>query len=605
MGYIQINIRISPSSAPNPGEAHAGESEYKLDCGNVKLSALSSSSILKLHRIASPDNSTVMILAGWAQIGTNNDVMSSLLNAYLTGRLIASLKDLNGSYVLIIVKNGTGLSLVTDHFGTIPVYVFQNSRPYILISSSLAELAIDHLQGAKLDKYAALHTLRYGYSLGSRTLIKGVNVLLPGTMYTWKVGKSGIVADSQTFWRLLHAMTEARESPLGPWDEPHAWFGAFRNAWANHIDECEPVGMGLSGGLDSRLLIGMLLQDRRAPKTATFYGDPAAGDRLGALRVAQRTGVDHRELELKPDGFFKAASRVLRNNDGVLASASYIFYELGRALSSLCTKSVFMTSAEIFFGSRLKYIASLQSAAHFHSYLQSVEPNISMPFLSSYLDDRLLAQYPEIEREDLLLDQFSGVDFDPVTFHVSWDLFQRQRRFIFSNVTATLNQWLDVFEPHFATEPLNLLLSIPPRKRIGRRLERELIAKLYPHLAALPEGADGLPISNKILWRLLRSLLLRAGKRFLIHFPQFMDFGGAYHFFQDWWRDPESAPLLKGVLEKSSLVEAGILRSRDQLDALYRLTARRDEIGQQASLLLFSLYTLVRVTDSWRLSLED
>src|SRR5262249_42438256 len=159
-----------------------------------------------------------------------------------------------------------------------------------------------------------------------------------------------------------------------------------------------------------------------------------------------------------------------------------------------------------------------------------------------------------------LTDQFLGVDFDPVTFHVAWDLYQRQRRFVFSNVTSSLSQLIDVFEPHFATDPLNLLLSIPSRKRIERSLERNLVFKMYPDLAALPEGSDGLPISNKFFWRLLRSLLLRTGKRFLTRFPQFIDFEGAYHFFQRWWQDPETSPLLKGVIESANFMQAGIIK---------------------------------------------
>jgi hypothetical protein len=141
-----------------------------------------------------------------------------------------------------------------------------------------------------------------------------------------------------------------------------------------------------------------------------------------------------------------------------------------------------------------------------------------------------------------------------------------------------------------------LLLSIPSSKRIGRGLERDLVVQLYPHLAALPEGSDGLPISNKVFWRLLRSFLLRAGKPLLTRIPQFIDFQGAYHFFEDWWQDPEISPLLKGVIEKASFVEAGILKSPAQLGALYR------QAGEwEPHLMLFSLYTLASVIDSWHL----
>ena len=372
-----------------------------------------------------------------------------------------------------------------------------------------------------------------------------------------------------------------------------------------YLDSREPTGMGLSGGLDSRLLLGMLLQDKRDLKAATFFGDGQAGDLHGARGIAQRTGISHRELLLNKKSFLEAVPEITRSNNGVLASASYLFRELGRELSGVCRQSVFITSAEILFGSRLKQIALLKSAKDFGSYLKTVEPNIPMPFLKSCLNDRISADYEEIENADLLTELFRDVDFDPITFHISWDLFQRQRGFIFSNVTASLSRWIDVFEPHFASEPLNLLISIPNKQRIGRAVERNLIAELYPQLAAVPESADGLPISNKIFWRLLRSILLRTGQGVMNRIPQIMPFEGPYHFFQYGWQDPEMLLRLKQIAGEANLFEAGILRDPDQLDDLCRQTGQKDETGLSASMLLYGLYTLAGVIEGWGLSLED
>jgi asparagine synthase (glutamine-hydrolysing) len=497
---------------------------------------------------------------------------------------------------LVIIENGTKISIITDHFGTIPLYVFQNPQSHILIASSLSDLAISGIKNARLDKYGAIHTLKYGHSLGSRTLLEGVDALLPGTMHTWDCRDEGLGCRKQTYWKLVEAIAEAQVSPRAAWDKPAGWSHAFRNAWDPHLDSHEPVGMGLSGGLDSRLLLGMLLEDQRESRAVTFFGDVTAGDLSGARGVARRTGISYRELPLNAKNFLEAVPGIIRSNNGVLASASYLFRELGKELSSLCRQSVFITSAEIFFGSRLKHISLLKSAGDFQSYLKSVEPFIPMAFLSPFLNDRLSADYAEIEDADLLTVQFRGMEFDPVTFHVSWDLFQRQRGFIFSNVTASLSQGVDVFEPHFATEPLNLLLSIPNKQRIGRAAERNLIAGLYPHLAALPESADGLPISNKIFWRLLRSVLNRI--------PQIMPFEGPYHCFQFWWQDPEMLIHLKQIAGNANLFEAGILKSPGQLDTLCRLTERKDATGEHAASLLYGLYSLASVIDSWGLSVD-
>lgn len=605
MGYLQINVQILPVPKYKARDLHIGEEEIALDHGHIRLRAKSSSRISALHTISSPDNRTDIVLAGWAQLGTNNNVMQDLLQAYLSGNLSGSLAELNGSYALIIVENGTRISVITDHFRTIPLYVFQNPQSQILIASNLSDLAMNWIEAPRLDKYGAIHTLKYGYSLGTRTLIKGVHAFLPGTIHTWDCSAEGLVCKKQTYWRLVEAMTEAQISPQAAWAEPSEWFRAFRNAWAPYLDSREPVGMGLSGGLDSRLLLGMLLQDKRELQTVTFFGDEQAGDLQGARRIARRTGINHREVILNTKSFLEAVPEITCSNNGVLASASYLFRELGRELSSVCRQSVFITSAEILFGSRLKQIALLKSAKDFSSYLKLVEPNIPMSFLKSCLNDRISAEYEEIEDADLLTGLFRDVEFNPITFHISWDLFQRQRGFIFSNVTASLSRWIDVFEPHFATEPLNLLLGMPNKQRIERAVERNLIAELYPQFAALPESADGLPISSKIFWRLLRSILLRTSRGLMNRIPQIMPFEGPYHFFQSWWQDPEMLLRLKQIAEKANIFEAGILKDPDQLDDVCRQADQRNETGMSASMLLFGLYTLAGVIETWGLSLED
>ncbi|MBE0547223.1 MAG: N-acetylglutaminylglutamine amidotransferase [Rubrivivax sp.] len=145
------------------------------------------------------------------------------------------------------------LFLARDRFGIKPLYLAQDSRRLRFASSLPALLAgggIDtRLDPVALHHHFTLHTV----VPAPRTVLAGVRKLPPATWMT-------VAADGQTTQRVYWTLDATR--PAQPLTEAE-WLQATRELLLRALERRRlaadvPVGVLLSGGLDSSLLVGLL-----------------------------------------------------------------------------------------------------------------------------------------------------------------------------------------------------------------------------------------------------------------------------------------------------------------------------------------------------------
>ena len=146
-----------------------------------------------------------------------------------------------------------GLFIARDRFGIKPLYLTQDDQRLRFASSLPALLAgggVDtRLDPVALHHHFSLHTV----VPAPRTVLSGVRKLPPATTMT--VSRNGRVAQ-QVYWTLdarrsAHSLSEAE------------WLDATRKVLVRSLERHRlaadvPVGVLLSGGLDSSLLVGLL-----------------------------------------------------------------------------------------------------------------------------------------------------------------------------------------------------------------------------------------------------------------------------------------------------------------------------------------------------------
>lgn len=188
-------------------------------------------------------------------------------------------------------KKGERLFMARDQMGVKPFYYHLLGSRFIFASEVRALLATEEipriLDPAGLDSFLA-----YGSVQEPLTMIKGIKSLSPG-YFAWFDHINGFVAT-----RYWSPPTETiRNSELEITEMVHETL--METAKLQLVSDV-PLGIFLSGGIDSSAIVSLVRQVHSGPIT-TFsitFGDPRYDERRFARMVSKVNDTDHIELEL-------------------------------------------------------------------------------------------------------------------------------------------------------------------------------------------------------------------------------------------------------------------------------------------------------------------
>ena len=204
---------------------------------------------------------------------------------------IAFAERLNGIFAIALLDRTKGsLFLVRDPIGVKPiVYATQGGR--LAFGSEAKTVLASGLVQPELD-VAGLHlTMNVRYVPGERTMFAGISEVPPA--HVLEVGREGIRLTRYTEidWTPDHSPTR---------DE---WLEGIRERFGAAVTRQMlsdvPVGVSLSGGIDSSSIVAFLRHASDAPISTFSLGFDEPWDELGDARfVADHYGTDHHELVL-------------------------------------------------------------------------------------------------------------------------------------------------------------------------------------------------------------------------------------------------------------------------------------------------------------------
>jgi asparagine synthase (glutamine-hydrolysing) len=207
----------------------------------------------------------------------------------------AVIPRLRGMFAFALWDGERGeLTLARDRFGIKPLYVHQTATRLVFASEVRALLA-SGLTPRRLDRQALDLYLRYQTVPTPRTLIDGVRMMPPGTAMTMRAGGRGV---PEPYWDLLDAVSpEAARDDLGT--RASVVRDLLREAAALHLVSDVPVGVFLSGGIDSSALVSLVRAAGQRPRTfaVALAGTPQDETRY-ARAVARAFDADHCEIPL-------------------------------------------------------------------------------------------------------------------------------------------------------------------------------------------------------------------------------------------------------------------------------------------------------------------
>jgi asparagine synthase (glutamine-hydrolysing) len=186
------------------------------------------------------------------------------------------------------------LILARDRMGVKPLYIAETASG-LAFASEVKSLVAAGLVSPQLDPDAAELFMAWGYVPGPATLFAGVRKLPPASYLLWADGR---VVEERQYWSPWEA---PQESSGASWEEDGGrLLELLRTATRARMVSDVPLGVMLSGGLDSSLITALMAEasDRPVQTFSIGFVEDASANELGEARhVAQRLGTDHHELE--------------------------------------------------------------------------------------------------------------------------------------------------------------------------------------------------------------------------------------------------------------------------------------------------------------------
>jgi len=196
------------------------------------------------------------------------------------------------------------LLLVRDRLGIKPLYYAVRrgggaGESSLVFASELPAL-LEGLPPCSIDPQAIARYLTLLYVPSPGTLYQGVRQLLPGEQLKMANGK----IETRRYFH--PADSPGLRARLSPTEAEDRFLGLLRETVQAHLVSDVPLGLFLSGGLDSGSILAMMRAVSNGPIRTFTIGYDAEADRsyneLDAARLmADHFGAEHTEERLRPD----------------------------------------------------------------------------------------------------------------------------------------------------------------------------------------------------------------------------------------------------------------------------------------------------------------
>lgn len=281
------------------------------------------------------------------------------------------LPRLNGMFALAIWEPGSQrLFLARDRLGIKPLYLSCTGERLRFASSLPALLKGGDIDGS-LDPEALNHYLSFHAVVPApRTLVKGIEKLPPAT---WLMVDAQGNRDQATWWSLAYGH-DADEAELELADWRDRLLASLREAVSIRQRAARDVGVLLSGGVDSSLLVGLLAEAGVKDLLTFSIGFQDAGGERGdefeySDLIARHYGTRHHQLRIGEHEIIEQLPAAFRAMSEPMVSHDCIaFYLLSREVSRHCKVVQSGQGADELFGGYHWYPPLVDSRDPFATY---------------------------------------------------------------------------------------------------------------------------------------------------------------------------------------------------------------------------------------------
>lgn len=229
-------------------------------------------------------------------------------------------------------RNERKLFCARDRLGIKPFYYFWNGRLFAFASEIKALLEHPEIS-AEFEPAVLQEYLGFGYVSRERTMFRNIRKLMPGHFLTLDVATSRL--DVHKYWDLPAPPAHPEQRSDEDWIRDTR--ARLEETVRLRLMADVPLGMFLSGGVDSSAIAALIRRLRTGPLNTFSVGyDEEQYSELGyAAHVAKAIGTEHHEVRVGMTDFFDTLPRLIWHEDEPIAWPSSVsLYYVSRLAAS-------------------------------------------------------------------------------------------------------------------------------------------------------------------------------------------------------------------------------------------------------------------------------
>lgn len=405
------------------------------------------------------------------------------LSAALSEDAAAWLAALNGVFALAHYDEPTGaLTVANDRYGFMPLYSYHDQQRFVFASEVKAILQVVGKQPFDWDAWADFFYV--GHMLGQKTLFRTIQALDAAQILTYRGG----ALQTQTY-------ADFTRTPVR--DQADVSTGTvaalFQQAVRRRADPAATNTVLLSGGLDSRLVLGSLHALDVRPKIVTLEhaSEKQGSDGEYALQMAQALGLPADYRKTRQD-FFASTDwlTAFYRLDGMVPNLGLFITELYPELDRSLGRVWDGLALDVALGGSHQSAGGLrQSLSEFLAQRRTNRRLLRLIFRPQYfarLDQNFMRR---------LSDELNAIPESENRF-LYFLLKHRTRRRIAVNPYQLIAAKVEPITPAADKDFMEYILSIPSSLKLNHRLYLELLKTHFPRLTTVPIISGGALLSH-------------------------------------------------------------------------------------------------------------
>jgi len=305
---------------------------------------------------------------------------------------------LNGMFAFAITERDSGRVIIArDRLGIKPLYYartgntlrFSSALPALLAAGDI-DTSIDPVA---LNFYMTFHAV----VPPPFTILRGVRKLPPATL--WSIEPDGS-ENMKSFWQLEFGAT-SEQSSWGEEEWKEATLDVMRKSVKRRLVADVPVGVLLSGGLDSSLIVG-LLAEHDAAQIETFS--------IGFESVGGEEGDEFKYSDVIVDRFKTKHHKLFIDAARTIPALHECVSQMSEPMVSHDNVGFYLLSQEV--AKFVKVVQSGQGADEifggYHWYPPMLETNDPFETYRGHFFDRSFEEYKQLVAPGLATEDFAG-----------------------------------------------------------------------------------------------------------------------------------------------------------------------------------------------------